>query len=125
MSPRFSPRQDHESYCGAKSTACELCGKEVPKKRLVNHRAAEHGINPCAPAPGFARVPSGEQPAQGPAGQAPRPALVRTQSEEDIEQAMAASLRDYAQDDADFEVEWGGESGGGGLAQDAASGSEY
>ncbi|MES1919741.1 hypothetical protein MHBO_001519 [Bonamia ostreae] len=40
---------DHELYCGGRSKQCELCGKRVATNSMTNHRAAEHGINPCSP----------------------------------------------------------------------------
>lgn len=36
----------HVEYEKAKSIPCELCGANVSRKRMNNHLAAEHGINP-------------------------------------------------------------------------------
>lgn len=56
---------EHQNHCGSQTTNCEICGKAVPVKRLINHKAAEHGLNPCLP-PGASRIsgaPLGYRPA--------------------------------------------------------------
>jgi hypothetical protein len=41
----------HETYCGSKTTACEICGKAVPRNRMEIHNATDHNINPSARGP--------------------------------------------------------------------------
>lgn len=41
--------KQHQDFCGSKSAACDLCGKEVPRKRMSHHKASDHGINPSLP----------------------------------------------------------------------------
>jgi hypothetical protein len=52
--------EEHQRYCGSRSTPCELCGKPVPARRMGIHLAVDHGVNPCLDsAPGLPR--SGNQ----------------------------------------------------------------
>lgn len=36
----------HQSYCGAKSIPCKMCGQSVARKRMQIHLAVNHNINP-------------------------------------------------------------------------------
>jgi hypothetical protein len=36
----------HEEYCGSKSTECEICKLQFPRKKMNNHLAVAHNINP-------------------------------------------------------------------------------
>jgi hypothetical protein len=48
---------EHESYCGSKSIACDICGQDVPQKRMSHHKAFEHNINPSVRPGGGKGVP--------------------------------------------------------------------
>jgi len=39
----------HENICSSKTVECDICGKFVINKKMVVHKAVEHGVNPCKP----------------------------------------------------------------------------
>jgi hypothetical protein len=50
-------QSEHESYCGSKSIECDICGQDVPQKRMSHHKAFEHNINPSIRPGGGSSVP--------------------------------------------------------------------
>lgn len=38
-------KEEHQTFCGATSDACQRCGKMIPRRRMDIHLAVDHGIN--------------------------------------------------------------------------------
>lgn len=102
MKIQFKDQQAHEQYCGSKSSACELCGQQVPRRRMDHHRASEHGINPSLRTAEFGKpVKAPDKTATSEAGGewgsdvlAALKASVQEEEDDDLamQQAMMASL---------------------------------
>eukprot|EP00462_Mataza_sp_D1_P019474 CAMPEP_0175130694 /NCGR_PEP_ID=MMETSP0087-20121206/6141_1 /TAXON_ID=136419 /ORGANISM="Unknown Unknown, Strain D1" /LENGTH=604 /DNA_ID=CAMNT_0016412925 /DNA_START=6 /DNA_END=1820 /DNA_ORIENTATION=- len=105
MKVQATELKDHQDFCGSKSASCDLCGKDIPRKRMSHHKASEHGINPSLPRnhTGGLNDPPVQQFHElkdSTFGVPHRPASMQRQtSEEALSAAMLESMEDIQKED--------------------------
>lgn len=100
----FKEMEDHETMCGGKSELCVICHKPVSKRKMTNHMAAFHRINPCVDSDGN-RV-TADVAHSAPVQDEDLQQAIRASQQYEEDQMLATAMRASVQESKTEDMDW-------------------